>query len=82
MMLSRLFLDHPRSVGETYLGHQRMALRFGVTMLAAGVACLIHGLVPGLFTCTGSRTVSRLHEQMLGNRRPLAATGSTLARAT
>ena len=82
MMLTRLFFDHPRSMGETYLGHQRMAFRFGATMVAAGVAVLIHGLIPGLFTGTGSRTVSRLHEQMLGNRRLMAATGSALQRTT
>lgn len=37
-------------------------------MLAGGVACLMHGLVPGTFVTTGSRTVRKLYNRMLLNR--------------
>ena len=67
-MLSRIFLEHPRSVGETYLAHQRQAFGFGLTMIAAGLACMVHGLIPAMFLRTGSDTVSRLHHRMLVSR--------------
>jgi hypothetical protein len=60
----RLFTDHPRSVGETYVEHLCFATTFGARMLAGGVACCLHGLLPFLFTTTGSRTVRALYERM------------------
>lgn len=60
----RLFLEHPASIGETYFEHQRSAFFFGGTMLAAGIACLLHGLLPAVFQRTGSRAVSRLYDHM------------------
>jgi hypothetical protein len=63
------FLDHPRSLGEGYWQHQQHAVRFGTTLISAGVACLIHGLVPALFTRTGSAAVARLHSEMIATRR-------------
>jgi hypothetical protein len=67
-VFNRLFLDHPRSVGESYLEHQRHALGFGISLLAAALACLVHAVVPGLFVRTGSETVTRLHDRMVVNR--------------
>jgi hypothetical protein len=68
MSVRQLFTQHPHSVGESYFEHQEQAFAFGTAMLRAGIACLLHGLVPALFTTTGSRTVSRLHERMVINR--------------
>jgi len=65
----RLLTDHPASVGETYLEHMGQATSFGTTMILAGIACLIHGLIPGWFVSTGSKTISRLHDRMVINRR-------------
>jgi len=67
-MLQRMFLEHPRSVGETYLEHQRQAFGFAGAMFLAALACLLHGLVPSLFTRTGSRTIARLHDRMVVHR--------------
>lgn len=50
-----------------------MATRFGVAMIVGGLACLIHALVPGLCVRTGSRTITRLHDAMVANRRRLPA---------
>ncbi|HTT00627.1 MAG TPA: DUF6356 family protein [Steroidobacteraceae bacterium] len=69
MILQRLFLEHPRTVGEGYLEHQRQAFGFGASMMLAGFACLLHGLCPALFVSTGSRTISRLYERMVAHRR-------------
>lgn len=52
---------HLAEVGETYLEHMRFAASVGGLMMAAGAACLIHALVPGLFQDKASRTIRRLH---------------------
>lgn len=67
-MFTRLFLQHPRSVGESYLEHQRHALGFGFSLLLASLACFIHAMVPGLFVRTGSDAITRLHDRMVVNR--------------
>ncbi len=70
------FTEHPRAVGETYLEHLRSAARFSAAMIAGGLACLLHGIFPFLFTTTGSSTIRRLHERMVVNRvRTEAAAG-------
>ena len=56
-MLDRLFLAHPRTVQESYGEHLVVASSFGLTMIAAGMACMAHALVPGLFERTGSRAI-------------------------
>lgn len=73
MALMSKFTDHPEAVGETYVEHMGVALSFGLPMLAAGLACVVHGLLPFLFTTTGSRTVARLHDRMVVNRNRHAA---------
>ena len=67
-MLRRLFLDHPREVGQSYFGHQRNAFFYAASLLGAAIACFVHGLVPALFLHTGSRVVARLSELMAANR--------------
>jgi hypothetical protein len=34
--------------------------RIGMKMIAGGLACMAHGLLPGLFETTGSRTIKSL----------------------
>ncbi|QHL89818.1 hypothetical protein GVO57_01980 [Sphingomonas changnyeongensis] len=67
-MFDRLFRDHPRQVGETYAEHFAAAGGFGVRMVAGGLACMVHALVPALFVTTGSGTVKRLYDQMVAKR--------------
>jgi hypothetical protein len=59
-----LFVDHPKAVGETYLAHLGVSWRFSSRLLVAGLAGMIHGLVPGLFERTASTTVRRLNAQL------------------
>ncbi len=68
MGIRRLFVEHPASVNETYLEHMGVATSFGSRMIVAGVACMIHGLLPFLFLTTGSRTVTELQERMVTHR--------------
>lgn len=67
-MIDRVFLEHPRSVDEGYLQHMGMAFSFGGRMIACGFACLVHGLVPALFTKTASSKVEELYDCMCMNR--------------
>lgn len=64
----RVFTDHPASVNETYGQHFVAAFSFGARMVVAGLACLVHGLLPFLFTSTGSNAIRELHERMVTNR--------------
>lgn len=67
-MIGRLFQEHPREVGETYLEHLAVAGAFGVKMIVGGAACVVHAVVPGLFITTGSGTIKKLYDQMVAKR--------------
>jgi len=68
-LIHRLFAAHPRSVGETYAEHFRIAFCFGGAMVSGGLACIAHALLPALFERTGSSTVKKLYEEM-NSRQP------------
>lgn len=67
-MIEKLFLDHPKSVGESYWEHLYMASCFSGRMLLGAMACFVHALIPGLCVKTGSKTISELHDRMVVNR--------------
>ena len=69
MDLQRAFTEHPASVGETYTEHLFRALGFGTRMVLAGLACLVHGVLPFLFVRTGSRAIAELNDRMVITRR-------------
>jgi len=46
MDIGRWFTAHPETVGETYAEHLGMATSFGCRMVLAGVACMLHGVLP------------------------------------
>ena len=72
--------DHLNEVGETYSQHLMKASGFAATMLAGGVACLVHALFPFLFVRTGSDCIRQLNEKMVENRkRPSPAEASEAA---
>ena len=77
-MLKRLFLDHPASVGETYVDHLGQASGFGSKLVFAGLACMLHGVFPFLFKHTGSETVRALNVE-LSHRRRMARRGDASA---
>jgi hypothetical protein len=64
----RAFTEHPASVGESYLGHLLQATRFGLRMIGAGLACLLHGLLPFLCVTRGSDAMTALHAEMAARR--------------
>lgn len=63
-LLDRWFLAHPATVNETYLGHMRFALGFAFWLLAAGMAALVHAVLPALFETTASRILRMLVARM------------------
>ena len=64
-MIGRLFLDHPRSLGMGWAGHGIGAVAIGLRLIGGGAACLVHAVVPALFTETAGRTVTGLYDHML-----------------
>ena len=67
-LIQRLFREHPESVGESYLEHLFQASYFGVRMLLAGLACLVHAILPCFFTTTGRTAITELHTKMVVHR--------------
>lgn len=66
-MFSKLFLEHPRSVGETYLGHMAFAGWFASKLFIAGGAALTHALFPFMCERTASNAVAELYERTRGS---------------
>jgi hypothetical protein len=67
-MINRLFQEHPRALGMSWAAHGAGAVAIGARMIGAGCACLVHAVVPGLFTETAGRTVTHLHDHMTRRR--------------
>jgi hypothetical protein len=62
--LHRLFLDHPRSLGMSWAKHGIGAAKISAELIGAGCAVLVHAVVPGWFTETGGRTVTRIYDHI------------------
>jgi len=61
MKILRLHLDE---IGMTYWQHLRRAAQFSFFSLVASVVLLIHGIIPFVFTQTGSRLVQNINNSM------------------
>jgi hypothetical protein len=60
----RIFTQHPQSVNETYFEHMRFAGWFAAQLLAAGLAALIHAIIPGLFEKTAGRMIQNMNARL------------------
>jgi hypothetical protein len=60
----RLFTSHPHSLGMTWAGHGAGAVKIGAELIGAGCAAMVHAAVPGWFTETAGRTVSRIYDHI------------------
>ncbi|MEM7733765.1 MAG: DUF6356 family protein [Pseudomonadota bacterium] len=60
-MFNKVFLDHPRSVDETYLEHMLFAGRFAFLLFAAGFCALVHAVIPAAFEKTASRMIAQMY---------------------
>jgi hypothetical protein len=79
MTFRRLFLDHPESLGESYVQHLGHALSYAGAFLVCALACLVHAVVPALCETTASRSVTRLHARMTSRRPGASALGGVAA---
>lgn len=64
-MFGRLFVEHPKSLGMSWAAHAEGAVVIGARMVGAGLACIVHAIVPALFTETAGKTVMSLHDHMV-----------------
>lgn len=67
-MFARLFVDHPASVGESYVQHMGESLKIGARLLVAALGCVVHAFVPGLCKTTGSTAILSLHKEVMPRR--------------
>lgn len=75
-MFKRLFIDHPRTVDETYVEHLIFAGGFGLKMIWGGVGAVVHAIVPGLCITAGSDMIKTLNDTIVKQRdKKRAATG-------
>jgi hypothetical protein len=63
-MIGRIFSEHPRSLGMSWGSHAAGAVGISLRLIGAGVACLIHALVPAWFTQTAGKTVTKMYDDM------------------
>jgi len=62
-MISRIFLDHPAKVDETFFEHLVFASGFAGKLFVAGGAALVHALIPCLFEKTASKIIADLYHK-------------------
>lgn len=62
-MITRIFLDHPAKVDESFFEHMAFAMKFAGLLFAAAGAALVHALVPCLFEKTASGIIAKLYER-------------------
>jgi hypothetical protein len=60
----RLFREHPRSLGMNWASHGVGAVKIGAELIGAGCAAMVHAAVPGWFTETAGKTVTRIYDHI------------------
>ena len=70
-ILSRLFVDHPREVGEGYFQHMAAAGRYGVRLARLSGLAFVHAVMPGVCKTTVSDDIKRMADD-LGYRAQVA----------
>ncbi len=57
-------MTHLEAVNETYGQHFTKAFGFGVKLILAGLACLIHSVFPEIFKNTASSTIIGMNKEL------------------
>ena len=63
-ILKHIFVDHPRSVDESYFQHMAFAGWFASRLFLAAGAALVHAVIPCMFEKTASRLITEMHDRM------------------
>lgn len=66
---------HLAEAGESYLEHMRFAFLVGALAAGAGLACMLHAILPGVCQTTCSRTLASL-QRLFAERGRLSQTVS------
>ena len=61
--------NHLAQAGETYFEHMRFALTVGLLACGAGLACILHALIPAVCEQSCSRTIAQLQTLFADRRR-------------
>lgn len=62
-MIARLFLNHPRTVDESYFEHAVFAAGFSGRLFLAALAAAVHAVIPCLFEKTASRMIAQMYNR-------------------
>ncbi len=65
-LFRRLFVDHPREVGEGYFQHMAQAWTFGFRLLRLTGAAFVHGAAPGVCKTTVSDGIKEMAGELSG----------------
>ncbi len=63
-IVSKIFIDHPASVDESYFQHMAFAFKFSMRLFACAGAALVHAIIPCFFEKTASKAICQMHERM------------------
>ena len=61
-LAGRMLFEHPRSLGMSWAKHAAGAVKIGSELIVAGVAAFVHAAIPGLFTDTAGKVVTRTYD--------------------
>lgn len=56
----RLFVEHPREVGETYFEHMGHSASYGFRIMGIAFYAFVHALIPGVFKTHASSRICKL----------------------
>lgn len=62
-----MFRDHLNKSKVSYIGHVVWAVIAGLRLIWAGIASIIHGLIPSLFDGTAPKTIIDIYHSHLVN---------------
>jgi len=60
--------SHLKEINETYLEHMHFAQKCGWRMVIAGLACVIHSIIPNIFASTASNALRILNQEIIDRR--------------
>ncbi|MET0606086.1 MAG: DUF6356 family protein [Beijerinckiaceae bacterium] len=67
------FTRHPEAVGENYVEHFGVAMRYSLRLFGAAFAALVHAFLPFLFEKTASTAIKAMHAEMMNRGAPAPA---------
>lgn len=63
----RASIEHLKKSKETYVKHLIWAVYAGIRLIWAGIASIIHAVVPGFFPGTAAKTVIEFYHKRLSD---------------